>query len=301
MTDSKSEFESRRFPWASMRFELIGVAIAIGAWLAGILLGMVWGPLFWLGAAAAIVTLMATRQSERTPPASEHAMVAPVDGVVTSIDSGTPPVELRLTGQFYQRIRISSSPTDMNGMHAPISGEITSVVTEQGEPSTPFANSPDGDGNAVLYVSLASDAEAVGLVMVAGGFGPRIDMDMEVGDVVKFGRKLGARRLGGWCDVWLPADLEPAVWPGMRLTAAETPLVSMQYDRGAEQVFNNVEPATEVTPPEETAAPDEAAELTEQADDPKSDEAKDPAEMFAELREKVSASTKPDTDTSVKD
>lgn len=301
MTDSKSNLESRRFPWASMRFELIGVAIAIGAWLAGILLGMVWGPLFWLGAAAAIITLMATRQSERTPPASEHAIVAPVDGVVTSIDSGTPPVELRLTGQFYQRIRISSSPTDMNGMHAPISGEITSVVTEQGEPSTPFATSPDGDGNAVLFVSLASDVEAVGLVMVAGGFGPRIDMDMEVGDVVKFGRKLGARRLGGWCDVWLPANLETTVWPGMRLTAAETPLVALARDDETEQPHQDVEPLIKTMPPEETEVPDETTADIEGTDDPKPEDGKDPAEMFAELREKVSASTKSDTDTPAKD
>lgn len=301
MTDSKSNLESRRFPWASMRFELIGVAIAIGAWLAGILLGMVWGPLFWLGAAAAIITLMATRQSERTPPASDHAIVAPVDGVVTSIDSGTPPVELRLTGQFYQRIRISSSPTDMNGMHAPISGEITSVVTEQGEPSTPFATSPDGDGNAVLYLSLASDAEAVGLVMVAGGFGPRIDMDMEVGDVVKFGRKLGARRLGGWCDVWLPANLETTVWPGMRLTAAETPLVALSLEGEAVRTFHDIEPVAEATPSEDTTEPDETAEVIEHAGDPESDDKKDPSEMFAELREKVSASTKPDKDTPAKD
>lgn len=283
MTDTVSEIEQRRFPWARMRFELIGVAIAIGAWLAGILLGILWGPLFWIGAAGAVITLMATRQSERTPPNEAETIVSPVDGVVVSIEPGLPPVELRLHGQSYQRIRVSSSPSAMNGLHAPIAGEIASVVTEEGEPSSPFANSADGEGNAILYLTFGSDRQSAGVVVVAGGFGPRIDLDLEAGDVVRLGRKVGARRLGGWCDIWIPADLTAAIWPGMRLSAAETILITQGVDVDAGTLFRSEDTVVDADIIEEASTPEES-DLAE--------DTQDPTEMFAKLRKKVSEAGK---------
>ena len=79
---SDEDFSRKSFPWLRAGFDLEGYVGALAAWLVGILMGIVWGPLFWIGFLAAIVILFATRTAERTPPEGEALITAPVDGLV---------------------------------------------------------------------------------------------------------------------------------------------------------------------------------------------------------------------------
>lgn len=221
MTD---DFERKRFAWARSGFDMVGIVGAIAAWLVGLLLGVVWDPLFWIGAAAAVLFLLATRRSTRTPPADPDAVVSPVDGVVVSAVQTSPPSELRLPGGDWTRLRISSSPASISGVYAPMAGEVASVISEAGEPSVAIAMDADAHGLAAAYVNLASGERQMGLRLATGGLGPRLEMEVEAGDAVRIGRKLGLRRAGGWCDVYLPAGVELVVEPGMTVVAAETRL-----------------------------------------------------------------------------
>ena len=131
------------------------------------------------------------------------------------------------------------------------------------------------------------------------------------GDVVRLGRSFGTRRLGGWCEVYLPADIRTHVWAGQTLTGGETVIahfrssVADDYE-DAEAVFSGAgagsprEPvaaaaaATATTAagaPAGDAGEDEAdALLSEFYEDdyPEPDEVsapEDPAAIFARLRE----------------
>ncbi|MEL7129935.1 MAG: hypothetical protein AAGK23_10330, partial [Pseudomonadota bacterium] len=110
MDDTPSSPPSTSRIWARMGFDLEGIVGAIAAWLSGLLLGAIWSPLFWLGAVAAIVVLLATRRQSRTPPDTPGLVLAPCDGVVHSIEKALPPNELRLPPGERLRIRIASSP-----------------------------------------------------------------------------------------------------------------------------------------------------------------------------------------------
>ncbi len=248
MTTQSDEFENRKFPWSRTRFDLEGIVGALAAWMIGILLGLLWDPLFWLGVIAAVLVLMATRRSSRSIPAEADTIVSPVDGVLVAVDLASPPSELRLPGGSYQRLRISSSPASPNGVYAPMTGEIETMIYEAGEPAVAIAMDGEATGLATAFITLASGDERMGLRLATGGFGPRLDIDIEAGDPVRLGRKLGRRRLGGWCDIYLPDGRALAVWPGMTLVACETRLVSNGDVGGDRAIMAQQEPAREVYP-----------------------------------------------------
>ena len=301
---SDEDFSRKSFPWLRAGFDLEGYVGALAAWLVGILLGIVWGPLFWIGFLAAIVILFATQTAERTPPEAENLVTAPTDGVVVSVGGATPPDELRLDGTGWTRIRVSVGPTKTNGIHAPMDGAIDHVILETGDPAAFAAMKPDRPGLAVAYVSLESGARAVGMRFATGGLGPRLEIANEAGDAVRLGRNIGTLRLGGWYDLYVPVDVEVIPQPGQTLICAET--VIGRFGSAAAELFDRYEndtdsdtdvpsdpdPAPEPEPVEAELVIDEEDELTLEelaGEDPKPEEAEDEdvSEMFARLRKEA--------------
>lgn len=316
MADANNEFSNTTFPWARTGFDLEGIAGALASWLIGILLGMIWGPLFWLGFIAAVICLLATRRAGRTMPEAPDAVVAPCDGVITEITTETPPTELRMKDMARTRIRVSSSPASPTGIYAPMAGGIEAVISEEGDPSRIVALSPDALGLSVAFVAVSSGDADAGLRIAAAGLGPRIDIDVEAADAVRAGRQLGKRRMGGWCDIYLPDGFKTSLVPGMTLVGGETSLgvwvgerpevevvpagldeiatEAAEIENEAEEeleVPEDTEPETEVEVEAETetttevetdASPEPEAEA-EPATDAEEDK-EDPSEMFAKLR-----------------
>lgn len=219
---SDMDFSRKSFPWLRSSFDLEGYVGAVAAWLIGLLLGFVWDPLFWIGFVAAIVILFATRTADRTPPEGEDLIVAPTDGMVVSVGGAVPPDELRLDGSGWTRVRVSIGPTKTNGVYAPMDGAIDHIIRETGDPAAFHATRHDRPGLTVAYVSLESGARAIGLRLVTGGLGPRLEIDNEAGDAVRLGRNIGTLRLGGWCDIYLPDTIEVLPKPGQTLIGSET-------------------------------------------------------------------------------
>ncbi|MEM6411660.1 MAG: hypothetical protein AAF683_09005 [Pseudomonadota bacterium] len=231
MVDGKTQFNIRGSrPWAQIGFDVEGIVGALAAWLVGMLLGAVWGPLFWLGVIGAGVILLATRKQTRTAPDAANLVTAPCDGVIQSIGVAVPPSELRLPSSEYLRVRVSSSPASPNTVHAPITGEIKSVIQEEPNPSVIFASEPDVPGLAVAHLSVSSMGEAVGITVSTGGFGPRLEVLCEAGDAVRAGRVVAKRRLGGWCDIFLKAESRLLVREGQTLIGSETVLCRLSVE-----------------------------------------------------------------------
>lgn len=312
MTGQSEDLERKRFAWAQAGFDMEGIVGAVAAWLVGILLGLIWDPLFWIGAIAAIIVLLATRRAHRSAPGDSETVVAPVDGVLVSVEQAPAPSELRLPGAEFNRLRIASSPASPNGVHAPLAGEIETLIREAGEPSVPVAMKPEAHGLSVVYVTIKSGEERIGLRLAAGGLGPRLDLDAEPGDPVRLGRRLGRRRLGGWCDVFIPADRPLTVWPGMTLVGAETRLTGPVDEEparaaGPQATAETVDwPATGApdtpgdTPEPDTSMPAASASPpagSQAGPPPRSADQDDAAEMFARLRSKVEEAAKRDDDT----
>ena len=224
MTSKTSTSGRMGLAWARTKFDLEGIGGAVAGLLVGILLGWIWGPLFWIGGVLAILILFATRSEMRVTPELANIVVAPCDGVVHSVTRAIPPVELRLGGGEWLRLRIASSPFSTNPLYASITGEISSLIEEEPDASRIVASRADDDGLAMAHVSFESLGKKLGYVAVTGGLGPRLDMNAEAGDPVRAGRVIGKRRLGGWCDVYLDGGSKLLVSAGQTLIGAETVL-----------------------------------------------------------------------------
>ncbi len=312
---SDEDFSRKSFPWLRAGFDLEGYVGALAAWLVGILMGIVWGPLFWLGFLAAIVILFATRTAERTSPEGEGLITAPTDGLVVSVGGASPPDELRLRGGDWTRVRISVGPTKTNGIHAPMDGAIDHVILETGDPAAFAAMKPDRPGLAVAFVSLESGSRAVGMRFATGGLGPRLEIANESGDAVRLGRNIGTLRLGGWCDLYVPGSVDVLPRVGQTLICSETVIgrfgntESELFERDVETeapVPSEAEPSldeasTKESPSSESQVDepieaelviDEEDELTLEelgGEDPDPSEAEDEdvSEMFARLRKEA--------------
>ena len=297
MTDD--DLSRQSFPWLRSGFDLEGYAGAAACLLIGFLLAMLWWPLFLLGLFAGLVILLATRTAERTPPEAEGLIVSPTDGLVVSVGGATPPDELRLTGNSWTRIRIAVGPTKTNGVHAPMDGAIDHVIRETGDPAAFAAMKPDRPGLTVAYVSLESGARAVGMRLATGGLGPRLEIAHESGDAVRLGRNIGTLRLGGWCELYIPGELDVVPRPGQTLVGAET--VIARFGDAAADLFDTETEETahvpdveepEDTPVEAELVIDEEDELTLEelggGDKGGADEEdEDVSEMFARLRKEA--------------
>lgn len=288
------EIERRSMPWLNVVLDWEGVAAAAAAFLAALLLGWIWGPLFWIGFAAMLAALAAGRWSRRSPPDLADGVVAPCDGIVLSIERDEPPTALRLSAGSVVRIRIASSPFVTNKLYTPIAGGVNLISLAQGETNVPLAFRPDDDGLTRAYITFESAGEQAGVALASGGLGPRIDLAVETGDVVRLGRAFGTRRLGGWCDLYLPASMSVQVWPGQTLVGGETVIGRLRAGFDDDRVIDVVEAVVaEARRAPLAAAPvvsaDMIAEEEEIFDDyPEPDEVEapeDPAAIFARLRE----------------
>lgn len=297
MTDD--DLSRQSFPWLRSGFDLEGYAGAAACLLIGFLLAMLWWPLFLLGLFAGLVILLATRTAERTPPEAEGLIVSPTDGLVVSVGGATPPDELRLTGSNWTRVRIAVGPTKTNGVHAPMDGAIDHVIRETGDPAAFAAMKPDRPGLTVAYVSLESGARAVGMRLATGGLGPRLEIAHESGDAVRLGRNIGTLRLGGWCELYIPGELDVVPRPGQTLVGAET--VIARFGDATSDLFDTETEDTVPTSEAEEAedAPVEAELVIDEEDEltleelgggdkgGADEEDEDVSEMFARLRKEA--------------
>lgn len=252
------DFSRKRMPWLRSGFDLEGYVGALAAWLVGILLGILWGPLFWIGFVAAVVILFATRTAERTPPRGDNLIISPCDGIVVSTQGATPPSELRLDGEGWTRLRISAGPTASNGIYAPIDGAVDHIIQETGDPTAFAATKPDRLGLAGVYISLESGERATGMRLATGGLGPRLELSSEPGDAVRLGRNIGTMRLGGWCDIYVPPNASLVIEPGQTLIGGETVIAEFGNGQTKDDTFE-VKPEAAVAP---LPDPDEVASTT---------------------------------------
>lgn len=302
MAGTDTDLSNKQFPWLRSGFDLEGWVGALAAILVGILLSMLWNPLFLIGLAGAVLILFATRTATRTPPIGDDLIVAPCDGLVVSVAGARPADELRLTGADWTRIRVSKGPTKSNGIYAPMDGAIDHVISETGDPAAFAAMKADRPGLSVSYISFESGARSTGIRFATGGLGPRLEISSDPGDAVRLGRNIGTLRLGGWCDIYVPADAAVSVLPGQTLIGAETMIAGFggTSAKPAEPVITpetivsepkpepepEIEPVEEPTDAEIEPVEDEDLTLEKVAkdSDENADDDEDVSEMLARLR-----------------
>src|SRR5690606_37304873 len=125
----------------------------------------------------------------------------------------------------------------------------------------------EDDGLARAYLTFESRGQQVGVRLASGGLGPRIDLAVEAGDIVRLGRPFGTRRLGGWCDVFVPTAVGMLIWPGQTLVGGETVMGRLKAQADTDLFDGVTEAETEGEPVREIESEAEAAPEEDEDDD----------------------------------
>ncbi len=183
--------------------------------------GWLWAPT-WLAVvltAAALFCLNFFRDPVRVPPSDADAIVSPADGTVVALA----PYEEPFLGEPGQRISIFMNVFNVHVNRAPTDAQVEAVSHHPGS----FQNAMAADAsehNEQTRVTLTSDRGNLVLTQIAGLVARRIICDLQPGEAVGRGARIGLIRFGSRVDLVLPARCTVRVAPGQKVRAGETVL-----------------------------------------------------------------------------
>jgi phosphatidylserine decarboxylase len=155
------------------------------------------------------------RDPNRTIPAGEGLIVSPADGVVTEAEW----VETTAGGRL--RVSIFLNVFDVHVNRSPISGTVTLVEYREGGYMNAMA--PESVlTNEQTLIQVEGDGYQVAFKQIAGLLARRIVCNLNEGQSVKRGERIGLIKFGSRCDVLMPAEAMLKVKTGMRVKGGST-------------------------------------------------------------------------------
>ncbi|MEX0955577.1 MAG: phosphatidylserine decarboxylase [Rhizobiaceae bacterium] len=188
---------------------------------AAIILGLVWGPFFWIGLALTGWCAYFFRDPERVTPVDDRFVISPADGIVSAIGPAVPPRELGLGTSEMTRVSVFMNVFSCHVNRSPVRGRIARIEHRPGK----FVNaeldkaSTENERNGLV---IESPNGTIAVVQVAGLVARRIICWVDAGANIGVGDRFGLIRFGSRLDVYLPADAVPRVAIGQTAVAGES-------------------------------------------------------------------------------
>ena len=223
-------FRSVIVPIHRAGWPFIGIALA-----AAVLLGLLWGPLFWLGLLGAAFCTYFFRNPPRVTPTRVGLVIAPADGMVMPIERAVPPPELELGDEPLTRISIFLNVFNVHVNRIPLDGTITALGYCPGKFLNAALDKASEDNERMCLKVTTYDGVELGFVQIAGLVARRIICEVKEGEPVRAGQLFGLIRFGSRMDVYLPEGIAPLVVPYQTTVAGETVLADLQSQESARQ------------------------------------------------------------------
>ena len=143
------------------------------------------------------------RDPERYSINDDNFLVSPADGLITDIFERSGPEELRLENTTFTKISIFMNVFNCHVNRVPISGKIEEIYYKPGK----FLNasldkaSEENERNYFKIKSNIEDEEII-IVQIAGLIARRIVCDVEQGQDLKQGDRIGMIRFGSRVDIF---------------------------------------------------------------------------------------------------
>ena len=143
------------------------------------------------------------RDPERYPINDESYLVSPADGLITAISERTGPVELQLENITYTKVSIFMNVFNCHVNRTPIEGKVEEIFYKPGK----FFNasldkaSEENERNYYKIKCSKSDEEII-IVQIAGLIARRIVCEVEQGQNLKQGERIGMIRFGSRVDIY---------------------------------------------------------------------------------------------------
>ena len=162
------------------------------------------------------------RDPERFPINDDTYLVSPADGLITDISERSGPEELRLENTTYTKVSIFMNVFNCHVNRIPTSGKIDEIYYKPGK----FLNASldkASEENERNYFKIKSDqnGEEIIIIQIAGLIARRIVCEVEQGQELKQGDRIGMIRFGSRADVYYE-NYEPLVKVGQKAISGET-------------------------------------------------------------------------------
>ena len=171
-----------------------------------------------------IFTLNFFRDPERTPPVTEKVVISPADGKVLLVKDVE---DNKYINGAARQISIFMSPLDVHVNRVPVSGMVEYVKYFRGKYIAAFEDKAS-DMNERAEFGINGEYGKVFFTQVAGFVARRIVYEIKPGDEVKIGERFGMIKFGSRVDIVVPAEWQPKVNAGERVTAGESILFELK-------------------------------------------------------------------------
>ena len=143
------------------------------------------------------------RDPERFSINDDTFLVSPADGLITNISEKSGPEELRLENTTYTRVSVFMNVFNCHVNRVPASGKIEEIYYKPGK----FLNasldkaSEENERN-YFKIKLNKNDEEIIIVQIAGLVARRIVCEVEQGQDLKQGERIGMIRFGSRVDIY---------------------------------------------------------------------------------------------------
>ena len=143
------------------------------------------------------------RDPERFPVNDDSFLVSPADGLVIDISEKTGPMELQLENTSYTKISIFMNVFNCHVNRTPLTGTIEEISYKPGKFLNASLDKASDENERNYYkIKCAKSGEEIIIVQIAGLIARRIVCEVEQGQSLKQGDRIGMIRFGSRVDIF---------------------------------------------------------------------------------------------------
>ena len=142
------------------------------------------------------------RDPERHPINDDSYLVSPADGLITDISEKSGPEELRLENTSFTRISVFMNVFNCHVNRIPSSGIIEEIFYKPGKFLNASLDKASEENERNYFKVKLINGEEVIIVQIAGLIARRIVCEVEQGQDLKQGERIGMIRFGSRVDIY---------------------------------------------------------------------------------------------------
>ena len=161
------------------------------------------------------------RDPDRYSINDERYLVSPADGLITDISEKSGPEELRLENTSFTRISVFMNVFNCHVNRVPSSGKVEEIYYKPGKFLNASLDKASEENERNYYKIRLNNNEEIIIVQIAGLIARRIVCEVEQGQNLKQGERIGMIRFGSRVDIYFE-NYTPLVKVHQKTIAGET-------------------------------------------------------------------------------
>ena len=143
------------------------------------------------------------RDPERYPINDDSFLVSPADGLITNISERTGPIELQLENTTYTKVSIFMNVFNCHVNRTPLTGTVEEINYKPGKFLNASLDKASEENERNYYkIKCSKSGEEIIIVQIAGLIARRIVCEVEQGQSLKQGDRIGMIRFGSRVDIY---------------------------------------------------------------------------------------------------